>query len=146
MIVHFHPSYQSESAFRHLGTQTVEGRAADVVYFAQIPGKARIKQGLKTDIRSLQILIQGLAWIDSGNHQIVRMRTELLVPHDDPDLRMETTESRFTEVHFKSVPQPFWLPEEVTVSLNWQGMLFRNRHRYSDFHLFRVDATEAPRR
>jgi VWFA-related protein len=145
MIVHFHPLYQSESTFRDLGTQTVNGHATEVVYFAQIPGKARIKQGLKTDIRSLQILIQGLAWIDSGSNQIVRMRTELLVPHDDPDLRMETTESRFTAVHFKDISQAFWLPEVVTVTVNWQGMVFRNSHRYSDFQLFRVD-TAAPRR
>jgi VWFA-related protein len=144
MIVHFHPLYQPESTFRDLGTQTVDGHAAEVVYFAQIPGKARIKQALKTDIRSLQILIQGLAWIDSGSSQIVRMRTELLVPHDDPDLRMETTESRFTAVHFKDVSQAFWLPEVVTVTVNWQGMVFRNSHRYSDFQLFRVNAT-APR-
>jgi len=143
MVVHFHPLYQSESAFRYLGTQSVNGHATEVVYFAQIPGKARVKQSLKTDIRSLQILIQGLAWIDSGNNQIVRMRTELLEPQGDPDLKVETTESRFTGVHFKDVPQPFWLPEEVTVTLNWQGMVFRNSHRYSNFQLFRVDAAPA---
>jgi VWFA-related protein len=143
MIIHFHPLYQAESAFRYLGAQTMDKRATDVVYFMQIPGKARAKQSLKTDIRSLEILIQGVAWIDTANSQIVRMRTELLTPQGDPDLRLETTESRFTAVQFKGATQAFWLPEEVTVTLNWQGMLFRNRHRYSDFQLFRVDASPA---
>src|ERR1035438_5125939 len=68
-ILHFHPLYQSESTFRYLGTQSVNGHATDVVYFAQIPGKARVKQSLKTDSRTLQIPIQGLAWIDSGNNR-----------------------------------------------------------------------------
>lgn len=107
MIVHFHPSYQSESTFRYLGTQQANGQSADVVYFAQIPGKARVKQSLKTDIRSLPILIQGVAWIDSRNFQIARMRTELLVPQGDPDLRAERTESRFAGVQFKGVAQVF---------------------------------------
>ena len=143
MVIHFHPLYQGESEFRYLGAQAMDGRATDVVYFAQVPDKARIKQGLKTDIRSIEILIQGVAWIDPANNQIVRMRTELLTPQGDPDLKTETTESRFTAVQFKDVAQPFWLPADVTVNLNWKGMLFRNRHRYSDFQLFRVDAAPA---
>ncbi|HLY18913.1 MAG TPA: VWA domain-containing protein [Bryobacteraceae bacterium] len=143
MLVHFHPLYQAESQFRYLGKQSLAGHPADVVYFAQIPEKARIKQGLKTDIRSLQIMIQGVVWIDFEDYQIVRMRTELLLPHNDPDLRRETTESRFTEVRFNDVAQVFWLPAEVTVTLNWQGMVFRNRHHYSQFQLFHVDMPHA---
>jgi hypothetical protein len=50
------------------------------------------------------------------------------------------------EVRFKDVPQAFWLPEEVTVTVNWDGAVFRNRHQYSDFQLFRVDTTVEPRR
>ena len=139
MAIHFHPLYEAESVFRYLGNQSLDGRSAAVVYFAQTP-KARVKQGLTTDIRSLQILIQGLAWIDSNSYQIVRMRTELLVPYDDPDLRGETTESRFEAVRFKGVPQDFWLPEDVTVTLDWRGMVFRNHHHYSQFELFHVDS------
>jgi len=41
------------------------------------------------------------------------------------------------------VAQAFWLPQEVTVTVNWQGMVFRNRHRYSDFALFRVETEPA---
>ncbi len=67
------------------------------------------------------------------------MRTELLIPYDDPDLRKETTESRFAAVRFKGVPQDFWLPEDVTVTLDWRGMVFRNHHHYSQFGLFHVD-------
>jgi hypothetical protein len=139
VIFHFHPLYQSESTFRYLGTQSVNGQAADVVYFAQVPGKARIEQSLKTDIRPLRILIPGLAWIDSGDNQIVRLRTELLEPHDDPDLKMQTTDLRFNAVHFKDVPEAFWLPEQVTVTMKRRGAVFRNRHVYSGFQLLRTE-------
>jgi VWFA-related protein len=128
MVVHFHPLYQSESTFRYLGTQSVNGQATDVVHFAQIPGKART-----------QPLIQGLAWIDSGTNQIVRLRTELLEPHDDPDLKMQTTDIRFNAVQFKDVPEAFWLPAQVTVTVKWRGAAFRNRHEYSDFKLLRTE-------
>lgn len=138
-ILHFHPICQSESTFRYLGTQSVNGHATDVVYFAQIPGKARVTQSQKADSRPLQILIQGLAWIDSGNNQIVRLRTDLLEPQDDPDLKMQTTDLRFNAVHFKDVPEAFWLPEQVTVTMKRRGAVFRNRHVYSDFHLLRTE-------
>jgi VWFA-related protein len=138
-ILPFHPLYQSESTFRYLGTQSVNGHATDVVYFAQIPGKARVTQSLKTDSRTLQIPIQGLAWIDSGNNQIVRLRTELLEPHDDPDLKMQRTDLRFNAVHLGGVAEAFWLPEQVTVTLKWRGAAFRNRHEYSDFQLLRTE-------
>jgi len=137
MVVHFHPSYLSESRFRYLGKQNMEGRPTDVVCFAQIPGKARVKESLKTDIRSLSILIQGVAWIDTDNYHIVRMRTEKLEPYFDPDLKAERTETRFTEVLLNS--RLFWLPDEVTVTVIWHGAVFRNVHHYSQFKLFGVD-------
>jgi VWFA-related protein len=145
MIIQFHPLYLSESQFRYLGRQNMDGHPTDVVFFAQIPGKARVKESLRTQFRSLEITLQGVAWIDSDTYHIVRMRTEL-EPRADLDLKEETTESRFTEVRFKDVPQAFWLPEEVTVTVNWDGAVFRNRHRYSDFQLFRVDTDAAPPR
>ena len=35
-----------------------------------------------------------------------------------------------------------WLPEEVTVTLDWNGKVLRNTHEYSDFKIFNVDASE----
>lgn len=143
MIIHFHPTYLPDSQFRYLGTQDVDGRATDVICFAQIPGKARVKEVMTTEIRSLTILVQGLAWIDSASHQIVRMRTEKLAPDFDADLRSETTESRFAEVRFKNVPQTFWLPEDVTVKVNWRGVVSQNHHHYSQYGIFRVETPAA---
>jgi hypothetical protein len=130
--------YQPESTFRYLGRQTTQGQDVDVVYFAQIPEKARMKQALNTDRRSLLILVQGLAWIDPASYQIVRMRTDVVFPQNDPDLKKETTESRFAAEHFSDDPHPVWLPVDVTVTVGWDGWTFCNRHRYADFKLFRV--------
>jgi len=137
MLALFHPLYRSESTFRYLGTQNVNGEPADVVYFAQIPGKARFQQAVETETGPLQILVQGLAWIDSDS-RIIRLRAELLEPHDDPDLQMQTTDLLFQAVHFQDIAEAFWLPQQVTVTMTWRGAEFRNRHEYSDFQLLRT--------
>jgi len=36
----------------------------------------------------------------------------------------------------------FWVPQQVTVSVDWNGKHLRNEHRYSEFKLFQVEATE----
>ena len=141
-IAHFHPLYLSEAVFRYLGTQILNGHPTAVVYFTQVPFKARMTQEVFTSTRSLQIAVQGVAWIDLDSYQIRRMRTELLAPQDDPDLNRETTELQFAEVHFQGVPRVFWLPKVVRVTVNWDGVVFRNTHRYSDYKLFRVEVPE----
>jgi hypothetical protein len=59
----------------------MDGHPTEVVFFAQILGKGRVKQSLKTFVRSLEITIQGVAWIDSDNYHIIRMPTERLEPY-----------------------------------------------------------------
>jgi hypothetical protein len=62
------------------------------------------------------------------------------------NLERETTEIAFGEVHFKGVAGAFWLPQQVTVTVDWNGKHFRNEHRYSEFKVFNVEATERIRR
>ena len=81
---------------------------------------------------------QGLAWVDAANYQIVRLRTDLLRPLPEVRLDKETTEIDFGEEHFKDIAEAFWLPREVTVSVDWNGKIMRNTHAYSDFKLFNV--------
>ena len=36
----------------------------------------------------------------------------------------------------------FWLPQQVTVTVDWNGKHLHNEHRYSEFKLFNVKATQ----
>ena len=38
--------------------------------------------------------------------------------------------------------QKFWLPEAVTVTLNWNGRIYRNNHVYSEFLVSSVQSTQ----
>ena len=138
----FHPAYQPEATFRYLGHQKVNGRDTFVIAFAQRPAKARVYAAFKLGQTSTTILSQGLAWVDSGSHQIIRLRTDLLKPLPEIKLERETPEIDFGEVHFKGMAEGFWLPRQVTVTVGWNGKHLRNEHQYSEFKLFNVGFTQ----
>lgn len=141
--IYFHPKQQSASRYRYLGRQKSE-RNAHVIAFAQRPESAGIKRYLRTYDQDIAILLQGLAWIDPDNYQIIRMRSDLLTPRKDAGLEYQTTTIRFGEVKFKDVARSFWMPLEVSVTVKFQGYIFRNRHRYSGYRLFTVEAQDGP--
>jgi hypothetical protein len=163
MWVHFHPSNRSAARFRLLGRQRVNEHATYVVAFAQRPGWATVFGKVFSNGRSALILYQGIAWIDVASCRIVRMRTDLLAPRQDIGLERQTTVIEFGEVHFPGVSSPVWLPHEVVVttesshpiprgrtrkglvgSTESEAPILRNRHRYSDYKLFRAESTIKP--
>jgi tetratricopeptide (TPR) repeat protein len=138
----FHPAYQSGSAFRLLGHQKVKGRNTFVVAFAQYPARSRI-YGIFQDGRNTKTMFkQGIAWIDSENYQIIRLTSDLLKPLSQIKLERLTTEIDLSEVSFNQVRRRFWLPNQVTVTLDWNGRVLRNKHEYSDFLVFKVESKE----
>ncbi len=145
----FHPVFQAGSKFRYLGKQMIDGRETYVVAFAQIPAKAELRGRFKSGNKSAPTFQQGLAWIDTQNDQILRLRTDLLRPLPELRLSEETTQIDFQDVHFKKIAEGFWLPRNVTVTVDWRGKKLRNLHQYSDYRLFNVTQSEtikAPKR
>ena len=140
--LYFHPEYQSGALFRLLGRQTLDGQETWVVAFAQRPETARLLERFNTNDASVLILVQGVVWVDSSTYQIVRLRTDLLKPADKVRLERQTTEITYGEVRFKDSANPYWLPREVVVTVEWKGKTFRNLHEYSDFRLFNVESKE----
>jgi hypothetical protein len=138
----FHPFYRGDAQFRYLGHQKLEGKECYVVAFAQYPGKARIAGAFRVNGIPKPMYFQGLAWIDVGNYEIVRLRQDLLTPLPEVRLERQMTEIDFGAVRFKKFPEEFWLPQRVSVDVDWSGKRLRNEHRYSKFELFSVNATE----
>jgi tetratricopeptide (TPR) repeat protein len=138
----FHPQYRAESTFRYLGQQMVNGRKTFVVAFAQIPASSHLTGTFQNRDQSARTYTQGMAWMDSATYQITRLYTELLKPLPELRVEKESTDIDFSQVHFKQNTEAWWLPQSVTVTLDWNGKILRNRHEYSDFKLFNVDASE----
>jgi VWFA-related protein len=150
----FASSLQRESVFRYLGDQKIGSRDSYVVGFAQKPGSATMLVGVRTrEGIDFPMLIQGIAWIDKRDLQIIRIRTDLLAPRPDLALEYQTTEITFSEVRLVDVPTPLWLPKDVTVKAEFKGhstvlgigsLTFRNKHHYSDYRRYRVSVKMLP--
>jgi len=138
----FHPAYQSGSSFRLLGRQKVKGRSAFVIAYAQEPAKTSLSGSFTYGNITRTTYTQGLAWIDAENYQITRITSDLLTPLPQVRLDKETTDIKFNAVQFKQATQRFWLPEAVTVTLDWNGRVYRNNHAYSEFLVSNVEATQ----
>jgi tetratricopeptide (TPR) repeat protein len=140
--LNFHPEFQSQSTFRYIGRQKVDGREAYVIAFAQQPMKTKLSGSFTDGRMTATTYTQGLAWIDARNYQIVRLRTDLLKPLPEVKLDRQTTEIDYQEVHFKNSSVGFWLPREVAVTVDWNGKTLHNEHRYSNFQLFDVKTNQ----
>ena len=139
----FHPRFQPGSSFRYLGRQHMDGREFLVIAFAQRPDAKGLTCKFKTQEGSVQARIQGLAWVDPDNYQILRMRTDLLRPAPKIRLARVTTDIRFSEVRFNQLGAGEWLPHSVVVNVEWAGKSYRNLHEYSDFQLFTVETKDS---
>jgi len=155
---YFSTTLQEESKFRYLGEQKMGSRDTYVVAFAQKPGEATITvgmevhQGQRVNVR-VSMLVQGIAWVDKNNFQIIRMRTDLLAPRAEIGLDWETTIVTFGEVQLSDVVTPLWLPSDVQVDahfafpseqIGYKELNFRNEHRYSDYKSYRVSVKMVP--
>jgi hypothetical protein len=136
-----HPQHQAGSDFRLLGRQVLERHQSYVIGFAQ--REASVLQGrMFMDGNSTAFMMQGVAWVDATTGQILRMKTWLLPGSAQANLANVTTTADFSEVHFKHDAQAFWLPRDVVVEVVWRGKQYTNRHHYSHYKLFSVEAGE----
>ena len=90
--------------------------------------------------------MQGVAWIDKSDFQIVRMRTDLLAPRKDVGLNQETTDITFNKVQLADVATPLWLPSSVKVYVEFTThngdvdeffeLSYHNEHRYTNYQRY----------
>ena len=137
-----HPEFQARASYRFLGAQPLASQLTYVIGFAQSPEKSRpmgsftLSQG-----RITPLYLQGIDWV-SADHQVLRLRTDLLHPVPKISLSRETSEIDYRPYHFLSSPTTFFLPNRVTVSVEWGRKRLRNEHTFSKFQLFKVDVHE----
>ena len=152
--VYFSSPFQSESAFLFLGEQKIDSRDTYVVAFSQRPGEATIAVTMerrKPFALLVSMLVQGIAWIDKSNFQIIRLRTDLLAPRPEINLDRVTTIVTFKEVQLPGVATSLWLPSSLQVDAQFgvpttgnYELTFHNEHRYSDYQGYRVSVKMAP--
>jgi hypothetical protein len=138
--VYFYPSNRSESIFRYLGQQRIDGHKSFVIAFAQKPGSVRSPGELQFQGKLIPILYQGIAWVDESDSRIIRLRTDLLAPLEGAHLRRLTADIHFGDAQIAESPSPLWLPREVQVISDVNGQIFGERHIYSDYRAYLVQS------
>jgi hypothetical protein len=141
----FHPLGQPGCLFRLLG-RTQKKPEFLLVAYAQRPEIPQLQGVLSVDGASIVLLHQGVAWIDPETYRIMRIWSDLLAPRGDFGLGSHSIETYFQEVRFDSIDHPFWLPRQVEVTVRWGGNIYSNRHRYSDYKVFSVDAQDGEKK
>lgn len=127
------------SCISYLGEERIDSRETYVLGFAQRPDEATFFDTLReaggTDV---DMLTQGILWVDKNNFQIIRMRRDLLAPNKEIRLDQLTTEVTFSAVQLQDVPNPLWLPRDVDVYIEIGKQKFRNVHHFTDYPRYRV--------
>jgi VWFA-related protein len=137
--ISFSTIYQAQSKFRYLGEEKIESREAYVLGFAQKPGETTFFETMRgTGDTDVDMLTQGILWVDKNNFQIIRMRQDLLAPNNELQLNQLTTEVTFVGVQLRDVSSPLWLPGEVDVYIDIGKQKFRNVHHYTNYRRYRV--------
>jgi hypothetical protein len=141
----FHPLLQAGSLFRLLGRASTKP-GAYLIAFAQRPEKARSVGVFTIGEASIPLLVQGVAWIDPDTYRITRLWTDLLALRGDIGLKSQTTDAYYQEVRFEFLSHPLWLPRQVEVAVQWGGWIYSNRHRYSNYKVFSVEAQDGEKK
>jgi VWFA-related protein len=137
--VRFSTVAQPQSRFRYLGEEKIGSRDTYVMGFAQKPGETTFFNAVRgAGGAYVNMLTQGILWVDKNSFQIIRMRSDLLAPRNEIRLDQLTTEVAFGEVQLQDVPNPLWLPRDVDVSMEIEKQKFRNLHHYTDYRRYRV--------
>jgi hypothetical protein len=139
--IHFATALQSKSTFLYLGEEKIGNQNAYVVAFSQKPSEATITVSMRgLQGSTVHMLVQGVAWVDKNNFQIIRLRTDLLAPRPEIGLDRQTTEVTFNEIRIRDVATSLWLPSVVKVYVTFYRQNFRNEHHYSNYRRYRVSS------
>ena len=143
-LEHFHPQNQIACRFRDFGHQAVGGQETEVVGFVEIPGKYPWPTESRRGTAVVPLCLQGLAWIDAGTHQIVRIETFLLAPPPEVEPERATTRVEFSDIQLHQGTTALRLPTEVVDDVWIHQRHFQNVHRYSGYKRFEVETRIGP--
>jgi hypothetical protein len=142
LVLIFHPYHVKEFAMACEGPTEWQGHAAWKVHFEQRMDRPASMSSLRVGEVVYPILLQGTAWIDQRNFQIVHLETDILRPVPAVRLKQGHQVLEYGPVQFEEKKLQLWLPREAEIYLDVNGKRFRHRHVYSDYRVFSVDTTQ----
>lgn len=140
----FVPENSSQSRFRYIGQQKIDGHETFVVAFAQNIDLVRMPGEISLRGNTYPLFSQGVAWIDQTTFRFVRLQTDLLAPLPNIQLLRLTSEIRFTEVKIRELGSVLWLPKRVEIQWEEWNQISAELHLYSNYRLFHATVRILP--
>jgi hypothetical protein len=138
----FHPLLANDFDFRCEGLGRWEGRELWQVHFVQRSDRPMRMREYMVNGRYFGLKLEGRAWIDPGNDEVVHLESELAKPVPQIELTREHLVVTYAPVKFVSTGQELWLPHEAELYVERRGKRYFRRHTFSDFRLFNVDTLQ----
>ena len=143
LVLAFHPAYRDAFQWTCEGLGEWNDRATWVVRFEQKADQPTSPlSAFETDRQSMILPFKGRAWIDASAGEIVHMETDLVKSLPSIDLSRQHIIVDYAPVSFKNHNVTMWLPEYVDLYMHYRTHYLHYYHRYSNFVLFWVGASQ----
>jgi hypothetical protein len=142
MALIFHPVLASDFSFKCEGLGNWRDQPAWLVHFRQREDRRSRIGGYRTQEHYYPFDLKGLAWIDAGSYQVVRLETELAQPIPEVGLTQELFIINYGSVAFHSRKTQLWLPQTAELYMQRRGNRFYRIHTFADFKIYTVDAEQ----
>jgi hypothetical protein len=139
----FHPVLAGDFQFKCEGLGQAEGKAVWQVHFTQRADKQVRIRSYVVGERTYRIYLEGRAWIDPGNYQVVRLESELQKPVPDIELTKEHIVIQYAPVEFRTQRMAIWLPQKAELYVEKRGQRYYRRHTFSNFMVFNVETSQS---
>jgi hypothetical protein len=139
----FHPVLAGDFQFKCEGLGQAEGKAAWQVHFAQRADKQVRIRSYVIGERTYRVYLEGRAWIDPGNYQVVRLESELQKPVEEIALTKEHIVIQYAPVEFRTQKMAIWLPQKAELYVEKRGQRYYRRHTFSNFMVFNVETSQS---
>ena len=139
----FHPVLSGDFQFKCEGLGQAEGKTAWQVHFAQRADKLVRIRSYVVGERTYRVYLEGRAWIDPGNYQVIRLESELQRPIPEISLTKEHIVIHYAPVEFRTQRTEIWLPQEAELYVEKKGQRYYRRHTFTNFMVFNVETSQS---
>ena len=138
----FHPHEIGNFQFACEGRTNLRGTSAWQLSFEESPDPRKSFHQIRIDRSIYQLRFKGHAWIAAGDHQILRLQTDLVAPIPQIQLKLEHLDISYAPVEFDKPKFRVWLPESASMQISYRGRSYQRVHKFSQFQLFLVDTQQ----
>jgi len=139
----FHPVLANDFQFKCEGLGQVSGKAAWQLHFAQRADKLVRIRSYVVGERTYRVYIEGRAWIDPGNYQVIRLESELQNPVSEIGLTKERIVIHYAPVEFRTQKTAIWLPQKAEIYVEKKGQRYYRQHTFTNFMVFNVETAQS---